>query len=151
MVCGASDKFKAGQTVHVPAIVGHRDLNYTACPGSYLYAQLPAVRAVVADRGLPKIYGYLASNSVISPNGDGLGDSTTLTYTISSVADWTVTVTAADGTLVRSFAGNGQFVSWAWDGLDAAGVPVPDGTYTLTGTATIPATATTPAAMATPG
>jgi flagellar hook assembly protein FlgD len=67
------------------------------------------------------------------------------------VADWTVTVTAADGTVVRSFAGNGQFVTQTWDGLDAVGVPVPDGTYTITGTASTPATPTTPAATATPG
>ena len=151
MVCGATDKFKAGQTVNVPAIVGHRDLNFTACPGDYLYAQLPAVRAVVADRGLPKIFGYLASDAVISPNGDGQGDSTTVTYAISEVADWTVTVTAADGTVVRSYAGNGQYVSQAWDGLDVSGAPVPDGTYTITGTATCTATSATPGATATPG
>ena len=151
MVCGATDKFAAGQTVQVPAIVGHRDLNYTACPGDYLYAQLPNVRAVVADRGLPKIYGYLVSSSVISPNGDGLGESTTVTYAISEAADWTITVTAADGTAVRTFAGNGQFVTQTWDGLDANGAPVPDGTYTVTGTATCSATSATPGATATPG
>jgi flagellar hook assembly protein FlgD len=151
MVVGATDKFKAGQTVHVPAIVGHRDLNFTACPGSYLYAQLPAVRAVVADRGLPKIYGYLASDAIISPNGDGQGDTTTVTYAISEAADWTITVTAVDGTPVRTYAGNGQFVSQTWDGLNAAGVPVPDGTYTITGTATCSATSATPGATATPG
>jgi flagellar hook assembly protein FlgD len=151
MVCGTSDKFKAGQTVQVPAIVGHRDLNFTACPGDYLYAQLPNVRAVVADRGLPKIYGYLASDSVISPNGDGLGDSTTVTYAISEAADWTLTVTAADGTVVGNFAGNGQFVTQAWNGLDANGAPVPDGIYTITGTATSSATSATPGATATPG
>jgi flagellar hook assembly protein FlgD len=150
MVCGVTDKFKAGQTVQLPAISGHRDANFTACPGDKLYAQLPTVRAVVADRGLPKIYGYLASTSVISPNGDGLGDSTTVTYAISEAADWTITVTAADGTMVRSFAGNGQFVTQAWDGLDANGKPVPDGTYTITGTATCSATSATPGATATP-
>jgi flagellar hook assembly protein FlgD len=150
MVVGATDKFQAGQTVHVPAIVGHRDLNYTACPGDYLYAQLPAVLAVVADRGLPKIYGYLVSSSVISPNGDGLGDTTTLTYAVSEAADWTVTINAADGTPVRAFAGNGQFITQIWDGLDGNGAPVPDGTYTITGTATSPATSATPGATATP-
>jgi flagellar hook assembly protein FlgD len=151
MVVGATDKFKAGQTVRVPAIVGHRDLNFTACPGDYLYAQLPAVRAVVADRGLPKIYGYLASDPIISPNGDGQGDTTTVTYAISEAADWTVTVTAADGTPVRTYAGSGQFVSQTWDGLNTAGAPVPDGTYTITGTATCSATSATPGATATPG
>jgi flagellar hook assembly protein FlgD len=150
MVCGTTDKFKAGQTVKLPAISGHRDANFTACPGDALYALLPAVRAVVADRRLPKIYGYVASTSVISPNGDGQGDSTTVTYAISETADWTVTVTAADGSAVRSFAGNGQFVTQTWDGLDASGAPVPDGTYTVTGTATSPAGSATPGATATP-
>jgi flagellar hook assembly protein FlgD len=151
MVCGTSDKFKAGQTVHVPAIVGHRDLNYTACPGDYLYAQLANVRAVVADRGLPKIYGYLTSDSVISPNGDGLTDITTVTYTASEVVDWTVSVAAADGTVVRGFAGNGQDVSVVWDGLDANGALVPDGAYTVTGTATSPAGSPTAGSTATAG
>ena len=144
-VQGGADRARAGHR-RPPRPELHR------LPGRcLLYAQLPAVRAVVADRGLPKIYGYLLSSSVISPNGDGVGDSTTVTYAISEAADWTITVTAADGTVVRTFAGNGQYVTQGWDGLNADGAPVPDGTYTVTGTATCSAASATPGATATPG
>ncbi len=39
-----SDKYAAGRTVELPVIDGHRDTNDTACPGSNLYAKLPAIR-----------------------------------------------------------------------------------------------------------
>ncbi len=39
-----SDKFAAGRVVRLPVIDGHRDTNDTACPGSNLYAKLPAIR-----------------------------------------------------------------------------------------------------------
>lgn len=40
-----SDKFSRGRAVVLPVIDGHRDTNDTACPGRYLYAALPQVRA----------------------------------------------------------------------------------------------------------
>lgn len=39
-----SDKYAAGRTVRLPVIDGHRDTNATACPGRYLYEDLPKVR-----------------------------------------------------------------------------------------------------------
>ena len=39
-----SDKYAAGRSVRLPVIDGHRDTNDTACPGSNLYARLPAIR-----------------------------------------------------------------------------------------------------------
>src|SRR5450759_910553 len=50
MTCGSSEKFKAGAKVTFPVIAGHRDANYTECPGDALYGQLPAVREAVATR-----------------------------------------------------------------------------------------------------
>jgi len=47
MYCSTSDKFKAGQYVTLPAISGHRDANYTACPGALFYDLLPQVRTAV--------------------------------------------------------------------------------------------------------
>jgi hypothetical protein len=44
VVSEGSDKFKAGKTVTLPVIDGHRDTNDTACPGSNLYAVLDQVR-----------------------------------------------------------------------------------------------------------
>ncbi len=42
------DKYKVGQTVSLPVIAGHRDANFTECPGLALYNRLPAVRRGVA-------------------------------------------------------------------------------------------------------
>ncbi|HEY5388347.1 MAG TPA: peptidoglycan recognition protein, partial [Thermoleophilia bacterium] len=43
MTCGSTEKFKAGAAVTLPVIAGHRDANYTECPGDALYALLPTV------------------------------------------------------------------------------------------------------------
>src|SRR5665811_1311230 len=48
MTCGSTEKFKAGATVTLPVIAGHRDANYTECPGNALYAILPTVRAATS-------------------------------------------------------------------------------------------------------
>ena len=39
-----SDKYSAAQVATLPVIDGHRDTNDTACPGRYLYAELPWIR-----------------------------------------------------------------------------------------------------------
>ncbi len=50
MTCGATEKYTEGQTVTLPVISGHRDANYTACPGDALYAKLGAVRSAAATQ-----------------------------------------------------------------------------------------------------
>jgi hypothetical protein len=49
-------KANVGTTI-VNAVSGHRDAVQTACPGRYLYAQVPAIRASAVDqlRGLPSL------------------------------------------------------------------------------------------------
>ncbi len=44
---GGTNKFAAGTNVRVRRVLGHRDTNATACPGSALYAQLPELRDLV--------------------------------------------------------------------------------------------------------
>ncbi len=48
MVCGATQKFTKGETVILPVISGHRDVNYTACPGDAFYPGLAALRTAAA-------------------------------------------------------------------------------------------------------
>ena len=62
LICGYGQKFATGQHVTFPAIAGHRDANYTDCPGGKLYAQLPNIRKVVARTGQPKIYGFIVED-----------------------------------------------------------------------------------------
>lgn len=45
-----SDRYPAGRIVELPVIDGHRDTNETACPGRYLYADIPRIRRRTARR-----------------------------------------------------------------------------------------------------
>ena len=58
---GATSRFPAGRRVRVPRILGHRDTNSTACPGTALYSQLDDLRARVATgEPLPGVATFLA-------------------------------------------------------------------------------------------
>lgn len=131
LTCGYGQKYATGQRVKFPAIAGHRDANYTDCPGGRLYAQLSNVRKVVDRTGQPKIYGFIAGEPAISPNGDGVRDKVTIGFTVSQPASWTVEVRDDAGRLVKHFTGEGEVVDLAWGGNDDDGKPLPDGVYSL--------------------
>jgi hypothetical protein len=47
---GSTNRYPSGRAVAFERISGHRDANATSCPGSALFAQIPALRAAVARR-----------------------------------------------------------------------------------------------------
>lgn len=71
------------------------------------------------------------SSSYISPNGDGVKDSTRFGCRLSVAQDVTVAVVNEKGETVREYAGpdfqNTSYVSLTWDGLDNRGRVVDDG------------------------
>ena len=136
LVCGYGQKFATGQRVKFPAIAGHRDANYTDCPGGRVYSQLPNIRKVVARTGQPKIYGFIAGDPSISPNGDGVNDKVTIGFTVSQQAAWTVEIRSDSGKLVRHMTGEGTVVEETWGGRDDNGDALPDGVYSLQADAT---------------
>ena len=136
LICGYGQKYGTGERVTFPAIAGHRDANYTDCPGGRLYAQLPNVRKVVANTGHPKIYGFIVGDPSISPDGDGVRDETTIGFTISQTATWTVEISDAAGAVVRHMAGEGEVVETTWAGRDDNGKALADGVYSLRADAT---------------
>jgi flagellar hook assembly protein FlgD len=138
LTCGYGQKFATGQRVTFPAIAGHRQANFTACPGDHLYSLLPGIRAAVAGIGLPKIYALSSSEADLSPDGDGVKDKTDLAFTVSESADWTLTVKDAAGTTVRTFAGTGADVAVGWAGKDDGGRTLPDGVYKVAAAAATP-------------
>jgi flagellar hook assembly protein FlgD len=148
LVCGYGQKFATGQRVRFPAIAGHRDANFTDCPGGRLYAQLRTVRRVVAGRGQPKIYGSVVGQPAISPNGDGVLDRASIDFTISEQASWRLEIRDDAGRLVRHVTGKGMTAATTWAGKSDDGKLLPDGVYTLQADATSaggvarPATAT---------
>jgi hypothetical protein len=110
-VSTGNPRYPPGTAVTLNAISGHRDTYPTSCPGANLYAQLPAIRRAVAQRGLPKIYEPVASGA--------FGGSIRFTARLSSSAAWTVTVRDQSGTVVASGAGTGTAVNWTWDSSGA--------------------------------
>jgi N-acetylmuramoyl-L-alanine amidase len=110
-VSTGNPRYPPGTAVTLNAISGHRDTYPTSCPGTSLYAQLPAIRAAVARTGLPKIYEPVASGA--------FGGPIRFTARLSSSAAWTVTVRDQSGTVIASGAGTGAKVDWTWDSSSA--------------------------------
>ncbi len=118
LTCGAADKYAKGAVVAFPVIAGHRDANFTECPGSSLYALLPEVRGNVSGRVMPAVVARLsASTPLISPNGDGVLDRVELAVKITASADWRLLVRAADGGAIGSWSGQGDSATVTWDGV----------------------------------
>jgi len=112
VVSGGSERYKAGTTVTLRAISGHRDTGLTACPGDGLYSRLGSLTARVAAIGLPKLYEPVVSGEV--------GGLVRFQATLSSSIPWNVTVSDAAGTPVANGAGVGTAVDWTWDSTAAA-------------------------------
>jgi flagellar hook assembly protein FlgD len=145
MTTGATEKFVAGQKVTFPTIAGHRQANYTSCPGDAFFAMLPTIRRAVAGIGLPKIYDIGLTTTAISPNGDGQQDGVKVTFRNSEAAAWKIELRRPDGTIARTFLGQGTSASATWDGRDEGGQVVPDGSYGLTASASSAAGVARPA------
>jgi flagellar hook assembly protein FlgD len=134
--CSTTEMYKAGQWVTVPVILGHRQVNYTECPGDVLFGMLPAIRKTVVGLGDPKIFTPTASPAAFSPNGDGARDTATLKAVLSGSDHWAIAVSDASGAVVAHFSGTGSTASVVWDGRDDAGRRLADGSYLASFTAT---------------
>lgn len=136
MTCAISEKFTAGEKVTLPTIAGHRDANYTDCPGDKAYALLPAIRTAVAQIDRPKIAAAAVSAAAFDPTGKGTHSNASVKASMSETAAWTVSVRDATHKLVRTFSGRGAQVAATWDGRDAGGHRLADGSYTVVISAT---------------
>jgi hypothetical protein len=119
MTCGSTEKFKAGATVTLPVIAGHRDANYTECPGNALYALLPTVRATVGRLLDPTKWVVTLKLSTVSTLAGS-----TVTY---SGSVKTTTGDAGSGAVAvqRRPASGGDWADWRTASLRA------DGTYSV--------------------
>ena len=119
MSCGSTEKFKAGAIVTLPVIAGHRDANYTECPGNVPYALLPTVRTTVARLMKPTKWIVTLTLSAASVQANS-----TVTY---SGSVKTATGDAGSGTVTvqRRPASGGAWADWRTAALRA------DGSYTV--------------------
>jgi hypothetical protein len=107
VVSGGSERYRAGVTVRLRAISGHRDTGLTACPGDALYRRLDGLATSVRATGLPKLFTPTVSGAV--------GGLVRFQATLSGSRSWTVTVTDASGVDVSTGSGTGTSVDWTWD------------------------------------
>jgi flagellar hook assembly protein FlgD len=147
LVCGYGQKYATGESVAFPVIAGHRDANYTDCPGGKLYSQLPAIRTAVAAMGQPKIYAFAVAGTPFSPDGDGVRDKAEVAFTVSEPAAWSIEIRKPSGDLVRRVSGQGTSAAATWNGKDDEGRDLPDGSYTLLASARSARGEARPAAM----
>jgi len=108
---GGNPRFPAGVPVILRAVSGHRDTNFTDCPGASLYAQLPQIAKDVAALGAPKLYAPLASGN--------LGGPIRFSAQLTSALPWTVTVTDSTGVVAAQGSGTGEMADWTWDATAA--------------------------------
>jgi uncharacterized protein with LGFP repeats len=121
------DKYPNGTWHRFKTISGHRDAGFTACPGTYLYAELGAIRTAVYHRGLPKIFDPRATTTdFVTTQG-----SVTWTARGSTSLKWELQVLDANGAVARTWTASGWTFSRSWDGRASDGTPVPPGAYTI--------------------
>ncbi|MCW2925703.1 MAG: N-acetylmuramoyl-L-alanine amidase [Thermoleophilia bacterium] len=66
----SSDKFPTGTVVTTPAVVGHRDLYPTSCPGYFTYRQRATIAAVAARLGGEKVTGIVTTPTTDPETGE---------------------------------------------------------------------------------
>ena len=118
-VSNGSERWRAGVTVKLRAVSGHRDTGLTSCPGNLLYPQLDAIALAAEQIGLPKLYSPLVRGKV--------GGQVVFSARLSSALPWRITVSGADGRAVGHGSGIGPAVAWTWNS-----VAVRPGRYTWT-------------------
>jgi hypothetical protein len=122
---GWGNPWPRGAHVRLPDITGHRNANWTACPGTHVEVLLGSIRDAVEGMGLPKIYLPTATSS--KPRTPPW----TITARGSTTLDWTVTITDPSNTVIRTFTMSGTRFHAVWDGTDDGGVSEPPGPYTV--------------------
>ena len=99
-----------------------------------LYSALKA--KFITDAVAPTVSAASLSTSVISPNGDDRFETTTAKVTAKAFVKWGYRIQplsgGTPGASVRSATVSAKTPSFTWDGDDAGGTRVPDGTYRLT-------------------
>jgi SpoIID/LytB domain protein len=134
---GTNTKYPAGQTVPLPhGIMGHGDLNATACPGKYLKSELNLIRATARQAQKAMFYSPKVSASTLTYGGTG----TTFSATTSTPGTWRLAVfsvcsTTALRTITLNSASSGA-ISLTWNGRDGSSEPALPGTYRLVASGT---------------
>ncbi len=83
--------------------------------------------SVIADN---RLYAFSVTPKVVSPNGDGVSDTLTVSGKITAHSNWTITLETASGnTVLKTFSGVGTEALLEWDGKLDTGEAAPNGEY----------------------
>jgi len=89
-----------------------------------------------------EVTSLTASPHAVTPNGDGLGEATSVSFSLSTRASVAVEVLNASSQVVRTLAGSFSYssgrASFTWSGRNSSGHLVRDGRYRIRLTATSP-------------
>jgi hypothetical protein len=128
---GGTARYRAGTTVTLPAVIGHRNTGLTACPGRYLYPYLPAIR-----KRIKTIMRVALTGPSMSPDSTDPGQPIWISARALATQTWVLTVrSGCDGSTVaqvRGQAGAGRAFTATWNGRTANGALAAPGAYTLT-------------------
>jgi hypothetical protein len=127
MTSGGSDLYPVGTKKTFNRISGHKDGQQTSCPGSKAYNLLPSIRTAVSTIGLPKLYLPKTNTSTLTPDGDGVNDTVTLTGTFTTTVSWTAQFRTEAGTVLKTATGTGTSLSVPWNGRGGDGNIAPPG------------------------
>lgn len=123
-------RYAAGQRVRFNTISGHRDADYTDCPGGQAYALLPTVRAAAHSLLGAGLVDPSVSTALLQ---QGAGGGFTITAGATRSEYWRLYVFGPDAAnildRISGFASGTFRVTWT--GLTASGAPAPPGRYTL--------------------
>lgn len=98
---------------------------------STLVSQTGTTQVTVLESGVPAptVTSFSRTPARISPNNDGIQESTHYKAAFSQSVQWTLNLVDPAGKVVRTLTGSGTTVSAGWDGRDSAGEIVPNGRY----------------------
>ena len=127
---GGTSKYAPGQKATTPVISGHGDIGSTACPGKYMFPQLPGIRASV----LTKMGASMIGVKAVATDW-GAATPMPITFTATAPIAYTGTIDSLCGSTVRHVTGTVDAAGAAsipWDLKDDSGNPVPPGQYRFT-------------------
>lgn len=134
---GGTSRYKAGVGVDIPVISAHRDVGATECPGEYLYARMPDIRARVTALMGPSIFDPTLSPHTVPLAADGRAADGTVTLAAhtSDPQAWTMQVLDPTGAVVASQTGattpDNLTIAAAWNRRVGA-LLAPPGAYAVT-------------------